>query len=183
MKPYPKRLLIAVVLLLTFAFSTLLHAEETPPANHTKIEFKDYNSYKELLNLFPDAAPIIKQYSMQAAKSTDAIIKSNGMFARVTDKLYIYRSEAQSDCGQRGCTTVPFSVNENGFYPSALIITAMSPPEYTVDQYEEPSFFTCTVDLEWVEWKRRDGMEMTGEPLPTDDCSRRFMNTFEETTP
>lgn len=154
----------------------------TPAIVHPKIEHVEYTSFADLIKKLPDAKPVVEQYGSNPQKPADAILKSRGFFAQIKDKLFIYQSTAPVDCGLRGCDTVIFSLDENGFYPSGSVLTAMFPPEYDIDQYGEPSVFTCTVDLEWIEWKRRDSMEMTGEPVAGENCER-FMSVYNESTP
>lgn len=183
--------LLACVLCLALGFTTVAQAEQVQtapaksapaPVTRNKIEYQDYSSYTQLLGLFPQAKEIVERYGQKPAKPDDAILRSSGAFAKVNEAVYIYQSTTDEDCGLRGCTTVVFSTNEDGFYPSAFILTAMFPPEYEVDKYGEPSIFTCTVDLEWIEWKRRDSMEMTGEPVADENCER-FMSVYNETAP
>lgn len=136
--------------------------------SHPQIEFKNYTSYDELLKLFPGAREIVEKYG---DKSEAPLVMKQGSFARVSDNLYIYWSEQSEDCGMRGCTAITFSSDEDSFYPSATITTTIPPTEYEIDKYGEPSIFTCTADFKLIEWKRRDGLSMTGVESTTENCA------------
>lgn len=153
----------------------------SPSTNRQAISYVEYSSYTQLYSLLPGARAIVQRYGVG---TDDEIIASSGRFARITDDLYIYRNEDSYNCGTRGCQTVVFSTDADGFYPSSEIITAMAPPEYQINKNGEPSIFICTVDLEYIELKRINGeREMTPTTLDQGKECMRFMPKEEDLAP
>ena len=130
------------------------------------IVFRAFSSYKELIRLFPEAQEMIEQYGVNASTPD---IYSEGYFAKVSNDLYLFRTESPDVCGTGGCMTVTFSLGEI-FYPSAYILSPEPPSLAHIDDKGEPSIFTCNARGEYYEWKRRENLEMAPLRQP-EDCT------------
>lgn len=136
--------------------------------NTFPIVFREFRSYEELIKMFPEARALIERFGINP-ETPDGIpdIYSEGYFAKVSDSLYIFRSEAPGECGALGCAVNTFSLGEE-FYVSAYIMSPAPPSVARIDENGEPSIFTCNRDGHYYEWKRRGTLEMTAERQPKD---------------